>query len=118
MASFEKRSFSRNSPVNFPAESDNIVVHDIVGTSGVYDEIWLWISNPNSTSVTFKLRLQNQGTGTYVGNFAWDQALAANETMLVLSGIPLNAYGAAGTALVVEASNYVYAYGYVNRITP
>ena len=123
MATYEKIKFSNGGATSSVLAIDDIsnpvyTVHSTGTSSTVIDEVWLWITSKNGTSMEFEV--QAGSALYYVGLVP-----AGTNSMLILPGVIMSGTGSAATNLDVGWLSFsigtfdsVYAYGYVNRITP
>lgn len=95
-------------------------IHDTQTGSSIRDEVWLWMTNIDTSSIEVTL---------HVGYVSSASAANAEKTtftvppkaglMLVLSGQPLRGTGTAArrVAAIAGTANKINVVGYVNRIT-
>lgn len=120
MATYTKVKLSGTNAANRPKSvvSDTwTTVHTTGSGSTTFDEIWLWVGNPNnSEDIRITIRTSDGSTSD---NFT-SLIIPANSNYLVLSGIPMSGDGTNTTLIQVYhlGTGNLFAYGYVNRITP
>lgn len=120
MATYTKVKLSASSSTNAPivvayAVGSPQTIHTTGTSSTVLDELWLWISNTNTTtSDNYKMTVGGQEFARF--------DLAPSTTLLLCPGIVFSGDGSSGTTFGVENmtvnGSYGVVYGYVNRITP
>jgi hypothetical protein len=124
MATFTKVKLSyggdHNRPIDPAWGSDAwIPVHQTGTSSTILDEVWLWISNPNTVyTAEILVRVHNGSTGVNIARVV----IPPKTMVLALPGHPVCGDGTISEKVEVldaslEDSNSV-VFGYVNRITP
>lgn len=120
MATYEKKKLSGADALNTPFEVTSgswVTTHQTGTSSTVLDEVWLWVSNVSSNTITISLNFYRDDlfTGTTFSTLD----IPAKTTMLVLPGHICSGNSSVGAKLRIYVfSDNCFAYGYVNRITP
>jgi hypothetical protein len=127
MATYTKIKLSESNSSNSPISDESYntggytVLHTASSTSGVMDEVWLWISNiDSSTAYDVKIGLSTySGPTGPVGNIDYFMlsSVGPQTTILALAGFPIMA-GAQLYFENIDGSSSIAGFGYVNRITP
>ena len=118
MATFEKIKFSEagtnNYPVDFGTNGIPVNVHYTGTSSSILDEVWLWVSNPNYQEANISVKLNSFLFGMFV--------VPGRTSILALAGHPVSGTGSSTSYIQVYDTDLIllplYAYGFVNRITP
>lgn len=117
MATFTKTFLSESSNgANIGlATGGNTLVHTTTASSTVIDEVWLYLSNLDSSDQTVEVYLSST-----VDAMTSATIPAQSGLVLLLPGLPFSGDGTTGLGIyVVPSINwYIQAVGYVNRITP
>ena len=123
MATYEKVKFSNGGATSSILAIDDpsnpvYTIHSTGTSSTVIDEVWLWITSKNGTTLDFGVQA---GSTVY-----YEEPVPSGTTgKLILPGVIMSGTGSAATnldvgwlAISIGSFENVWVYGYVNRITP
>jgi hypothetical protein len=116
MPTYTKIKFSASDSYNSPILEESYItenstqIHTSSSTSGVMDEVWLWVFNSGENPYTVNISLAD---GPIIVN-----RVEPKTTSLILPGIPLMGGGELYFRSPDAPDDYISAMGYVNRITP
>ena len=120
MATFTKLTLSGANAQNFISLSPGVptAVHQTSTTAGVLDELWVYVSSQSTTDVDVWVQIAN--FTTFVAETISKITLAPKATTLVIPGIPYGRFnsGNGNEIRLLSPSAVLFAFGYVNRITP
>tara|TARA_R100001082_G_C4364502_1_gene161162 strand:- start:2972 stop:3358 length:387 start_codon:yes stop_codon:yes gene_type:complete len=95
-------------------------IHDTGTSSGIRDEVWLWMTNIDTTSILVTLHIGYVSSAS-AANAEKVMFKVPPQTglMLVLSGHSVRGTGSAARriAAIADTANKINVVGYVNRIT-
>jgi hypothetical protein len=117
MATYEKKKLSEDptgAGIWLGYSFDGETVHTTGTSANILDELWLYISNIDTSPKPCSIDINETTTVTVF-------VPGSSGMFLVLPGILVSGTGTVGTSLLVKdnsGSGSMTVYGYVNRITP